>query len=90
MQNKIHPKHYPQAEVSCSCGAKFQTGSTLPQIRVEVCSNCHSFYTGQQRFTDEQGTIEKFQARIEKTKAIRTKINAQKKNHRNSKKAKKN
>jgi len=46
MKEKIHPKYYTDAEVTCSCGHKFTTGSTRKELRVEVCSNCHPFFTG--------------------------------------------
>lgn len=61
MKINIHPNWYPQAKVSCVCGNTFITGSTLPAIRVEICSACHPFFTGQQKFIDTQGQVEKFQ-----------------------------
>jgi len=63
MKKNIHPVWYPQAKVSCACGASFTTGSTKPEIHVEICSACHPFFTGEMRFVDTQGRIEKFQAR---------------------------
>lgn len=63
MKANIHPQYYPQAQVVCACGNTFTTGSTKPQIRVEICSKCHPFYTGAQRFIDTVGKIEKFQTR---------------------------
>ena len=63
MKKTIHPEWYPQAKVSCACGASFITGSTKPEIHVEICSQCHPFFTGEARFVDTQGRIEKFQAR---------------------------
>jgi len=63
MKKNIHPVWYPQAKVSCACGASFTTGSTKPEIHVEICSQCHPFFTGEMRFVDTQGRIEKFQAR---------------------------
>jgi len=63
MKKNIHPEWYPQAKVSCACGASFTTGSTKPEIHVEICSACHPFFTGEMRFVDTQGRIEKFQAR---------------------------
>lgn len=61
MKKGIHPKYYPKAKVSCACGNKFTTGSTLPEIEIEVCSDCHPFYTGQERFVDTEGRVEKFE-----------------------------
>lgn len=59
MKTEIHPKYY-QAKVTCNCGNEFVTGSTKEEIRVEVCSKCHSFYTGQQKTAVARGAIEKF------------------------------
>lgn len=66
MKAKIHPKWYPEAKVSCVCGAAFTTGSTLPEIKVDICSACHPFFTGEARFVDVQGRVEKFQAKQKK------------------------
>lgn len=55
----IHPKYY-QAKVTCNCGNEFVTGSTKPEIHVEVCSKCHPFYTGEQKFITAKGRIDKF------------------------------
>ena len=63
MKTKGHPKWYPEAKVSCACGATFTTGSTSPTIAVEVCSNCHPLWTGQQKFLDTAGRVEKFNQR---------------------------
>jgi len=65
MQAKIHPKYYPEAKVQCACGNTFTVGSTVPEIRVEVCSNCHPFYTGKMRYVDTAGRVDKFKARLE-------------------------
>jgi len=59
MKEGIHPKYY-QATVTCNCGNTFVTGSTKPEIHVEVCSKCHPFYTGQQKTARADGRIEKF------------------------------
>ncbi len=60
MKADIHPK-YVDSVVTCGCGNKFETRSTRPEIKVEICSNCHPFYTGQQKFVDTAGRVEKFQ-----------------------------
>ena len=66
MKEKIHPK-YVQAKVTCgTCGNTFTTGSTKPELHVEVCSNCHPFYTGKQKLMDSGGRVERFQRRLEK------------------------
>jgi len=63
MKDKIHPKFYDQAKVTCLCGNTFTTGSTRPEIRVEVCGKCHPFYTGEQRIVDALGRVERFKKR---------------------------
>ncbi|MBN1763901.1 MAG: 50S ribosomal protein L31 [Sedimentisphaerales bacterium] len=60
MKKDIHPK-YEQAKVKCGCGNEFITRSTKSEIHVEICSVCHPFYTGKQKFVDAAGRIEKFQ-----------------------------
>ncbi|GAB4437230.1 MAG: 50S ribosomal protein L31 [bacterium] len=59
MKKGIHPE-YGKAVVKCACGNTFETGSTRKEIHVEICSNCHPFYTGKQKFLDSAGRIEKF------------------------------
>lgn len=56
-----HPNYHNDAVVTCVCGNTFTTGSTLPQIKVEICSKCHPFYTGTQKLVDTQGQVEKFE-----------------------------
>ena len=60
MQEGIHPAYYKPKVVCTSCGSEFETGSTLKEIRVDTCSNCHPFYTGRQRFAQAAGRVEKF------------------------------
>lgn len=62
MQGKIHPQ-YHQATVTCTCGNTFVVGSTRPAINVEICAKCHPFFTGEMRFVDVMGRVEKFQKR---------------------------
>lgn len=64
MKTEIHPKYYPNAEVICSCGAKWTTGSTTPVIRTDVCSQCHPFFTGEQRIVDTAGQVDRFMKRL--------------------------
>jgi len=63
MKPGIHPE-YVEATVQCSCGNTFQTRSTKPSLRVDVCSNCHPFYTGTQRIVDSAGQVERFRRRF--------------------------
>ena len=60
MKQDIHPKTNTSAVVKCACGNSFETISTRDNISVEICSNCHPFYTGQQKFVDTEGRIDKF------------------------------
>ncbi|MDO9694514.1 MAG: 50S ribosomal protein L31 [Candidatus Latescibacteria bacterium] len=64
MKKDIHPK-YIECEVSCLCGNVVHTRSTLPKINVEICSNCHPFFTGQQKIVDTAGRIERFKKRYQ-------------------------
>ncbi|MFM7581812.1 MAG: 50S ribosomal protein L31 [Caldilinea sp.] len=66
MKADIHPKYYPNARAICSCGATWTTGSTLPEIRTDVCSTCHPYYTGEQRIVDTAGQVERFMKRLER------------------------
>jgi len=66
MKEKIHPTYYPEAKIKCSCGAVYITGSTVKEMTVEVCSACHPFFTGKQKFVDIAGQVEKFKQKYEK------------------------
>jgi len=59
----IHPTYYHDAVVTCLCGNKFVTGSTVKELKTEVCSVCHPFFSGQQRIVDTQGRVDRFQQR---------------------------
>jgi large subunit ribosomal protein L31 len=65
VKQKIHPTWYPQAHVACACGHTFTTGSTLKEISVEICSACHPLFTGQQKFIDTAGRVDKFNQRLQ-------------------------
>jgi len=62
MKAKIHPTFYHEAQVTCVCGNKFSVGSTMETIQVDVCSNCHPYYTGQMKYLDAAGRVDKFKA----------------------------
>ena len=64
MKEKIHPTWHPEARVHCACGNSFVTGSTLKEINVEICSACHPLFTGQQKFVDTAGRVDKFNQRV--------------------------
>lgn len=63
MKADTHPKYYANAKVRCACGAVFEVGSTKPELQVEICANCHPFYTGKEKLIDTAGKVEKFKAR---------------------------
>ncbi len=67
MKEGIHPK-YQKATVTCACGNTFETGSTRSTLKVELCSKCHPFYTGEQRIVDTAGQVDRFLKRLNKAK----------------------
>lgn len=78
MKTKIHPKWFADAKVTCACGHTFTTGSTLPQISVEICSACHPLYTGQQKFVDTAGRVDKFNQRVAQAQVKQAEAKARK------------
>lgn len=70
MKKEAHPRYY-QAKVRCACGNIFTVGSTKQKLDVEICSNCHPFYTGGSKIIDTAGRIEKFKARLAKKKPVK-------------------
>jgi len=60
MKKDIHPTYYADAKVVCACGNKFSVGSTIKEIHVEICSNCHPFYSGKERLVDTAGRVDRF------------------------------
>jgi large subunit ribosomal protein L31 len=67
MKEKIHPQYFSDARVICACGNTFTVGSTKKEIRVELCSKCHPFFTGERRMMDTAGRVERFRRRYETT-----------------------
>ena len=63
MKASIHPNWYPEAKVTCACGNTLTVGATMPELKVEVCYNCHPFYTGQIKFLDTAGRVDAFKAK---------------------------
>ena len=64
MRENIHPTWYPEARVICACGNTWAVGSTVPEIHTDVCSQCHPFYTGEQRIVDTEGQVDRFMKRL--------------------------
>lgn len=71
MKSKIHPKYNPEIEVKCACGSSFKVGSTAEKIDVEICSECHPFYTGKEKLVDSTGRVDKFKRRMEKMEKMK-------------------
>jgi len=71
MKKEIHPQYYSGAVIACACGNKIKAGSTAESIRVEICSACHPFFTGNKKIIDTAGRVEKFQARRAKAKTAK-------------------
>lgn len=74
MKKNIHPKWYDDCKVTCACGNTFITGSTLPEIKVQICNACHPFFTGEMKYVDVLGRVERFkqkQAAAQKRKYIK-------------------
>lgn len=63
MKKDIHPE-YKTAQVSCACGNTFETRATIELLKVDICSACHPFYTGKQKFVDTTGRVERFQKKF--------------------------
>jgi large subunit ribosomal protein L31 len=72
MKTDVHPTYFPEAKIICACGKTYVTGSTEKEIRVELCSNCHPFFTGKQRIVDSARRVEKFTERATKKSAVAT------------------
>lgn len=72
MKEGIHPE-YPEATITCACGAAHQTRSTTGAYTIDICSQCHPFYTGKQRMIDTAGRVEKFRRRFAKAEELKKK-----------------
>ena len=68
MKTDTHPEYFPKAKVKCACGSNFEVGSTLKEIEVEICGECHPFYTGNEKIIDTAGRVEKFKSRMKAKK----------------------
>ena len=70
MKKDIHPKYHDKAKVTCACGTSFTVGSTVSEINIELCSECHPFYTGKQKLVDTAGRVDRFKARAAKKETV--------------------
>ena len=71
MKQGIHPQYFDDCKVTCACGNTFVTGATVPEIRVDVCQKCHPFFTGEMKFVDTLGKVEKFEQSRKKAEKIK-------------------
>jgi len=69
MKKKIHPKYYDNAKIICACGNIAETGSSVEEMKVDICSACHPFYTGKKKSLDTTGRVDRFKKLAEKSKA---------------------
>ncbi|KKQ79530.1 MAG: 50S ribosomal protein L31 [Candidatus Moranbacteria bacterium GW2011_GWD2_38_7] len=67
MKKKIHPEYHTDAKIICSCGAVLETGATIKEMHVEICSACHPFYTGKKKVLDTTGRVDRFKKLAEKS-----------------------
>lgn len=86
MKKDIHPKYYEDIKVTCACGNVFQSGSTKPELHVEICSACHPFYTGKEKLIDTAGRVERFRKMDAQKKDIAGKKAAKKERIKKNKK----
>lgn len=70
MKKEIHPAYHEKVKAECSCGATFVVGSTLSELKTEICSNCHPFYTGKQKLLDSSGNVDRFKKKMAAKKEV--------------------
>jgi large subunit ribosomal protein L31 len=73
MKKKIHPKYNKETAIKCACGNTFKVGSTVEKIDIEICNDCHPFYTGKEKLVDSTGRVDRFKQRMEKMEALKPK-----------------
>jgi large subunit ribosomal protein L31 len=76
MKESLHPTWYPEATVVCSCGNTWKTGATVAEIRTDICSACHPFFTGEQRIVDTEGQVDRFMKRLQVRDTRRAEVEA--------------
>ena len=73
MKPNIHPQYFDDAKVICACGNTFTSGATVPEIHVEICHKCHPFFTGEMKYVDTLGKVEKFERSRTRARELQTK-----------------
>lgn len=76
MKKEIHPQYFEKAKVRCSCGAEFEVGATVEEFKLDICSQCHPLYTGNKKFVDTAGRLDKFNERLAKTQKLQDELKA--------------
>jgi len=71
MKKDIHPQYYPKATIKCVCGNVINTGSTKKEMEIEICANCHPFFSGKEKLIDTAGRVEKFKQKMAKSKILK-------------------
>ena len=87
MKKDIHPKYYPDAKIICACGNIITTGSTVKEMKVEICAACHPFYTGKKKVLDTTGRVDRFRKLSEKAAKAKETTRAKSKNEKRAVKA---
>lgn len=72
MKKSIHPAYYPKAKITCACGNVIETGSTVKEMKIEICSSCHPFYTGKKKMINTGGRVDRFKKMVDKAKEKKT------------------
>jgi large subunit ribosomal protein L31 len=72
MKPGIHPQYFEKAQIACACGAVLETGSTVETMGIEICANCHPFYTGKKKNVDTTGRVDRFKKLTERAQAVKT------------------
>lgn len=90
MKKDIHPTYHDDAVITCACGEKYETGSTVKDIQIEICAACHPYYTGKQKYVDTTGRVDRFKKLTERAQEKRSAAKPVKKAEKNAaRKAKK-
>jgi len=79
MKKEIHPKYHSDAKITCACGNVIETGSTIKEMKVEICSACHPFYTGKKKVLDATGRVDRFKKMTAKSAEKKTKLKSKSK-----------
>ncbi len=89
MKKDIHPNYYPNATIKCACGNILTVGSTKKEMDVEICANCHPFFSGKEKLIDTAGRVEKFRQKMAKSKIVKSSLESKKTAKKSPKRSKK-